>query len=135
MGELELVNGNKQALTLSEQQSIVQTNVLLGTEMAAMKAAYINQDLPEGTPDVMMQDWKVLIAEFGEKKFKLALLKARQHCKFFPTTAEIREFCVAVSRESRHQWAADKDCELCHGSSWENIGKAVRRCKCYKQRA
>src|SRR4051812_8814143 len=59
----------------------------LGLLMAQAQAYFPNQVLPEGTPDVYLEAWEELAAEFGMEMFRQGLWRALRRGEFFPVPA------------------------------------------------
>ena len=61
--------------------------------LAETHAAYPNQTLPEGTPDMYLAQWEEIALRFKMKVFVAGLSRAIRENKFFPDPHEIRKHC------------------------------------------
>lgn len=71
-------------------------------------AAYPNQTLPEGTPDMYLVKWEAMVLRYGAEMFRDGLSKAIDDSRFFPVPEDIATHCQAIARDRRERAAALK---------------------------
>lgn len=73
----------------------------LGRMMSQSLAMKPNQTLPPGTPDLYLQAWEELAAEFGMERLQAGLWRALRRSSFFPQPIEIETACRELAAEDR----------------------------------
>jgi len=86
---------------ISPMQSDADTASKLATMMVQAQAMKPNQTLPPGTPDLYLQAWEELAAEYGMEQFQAGLWRALRRSSFFPQPIEIETACRELAAEDR----------------------------------
>ena len=87
------------------------------TQTAQAQAAKPNQALPPGTPDMYLQAWEEIAAEFGMERFRAGLWRALRKTPFFPAPNEIEDACRELRSAEAEQ--RRKDDQARRDQEWE----------------
>lgn len=69
--------------------------------MRQVKARYPNQEMGEGTPEMILALWERMALRYGMRVFKAGLFRAIETSRFFPDAVEIAERCGDIASTAR----------------------------------